>query len=81
MQLHRLDKACDPGFWSVRVSADVRLIVHKTAGSLLLCHVDHHDGAYLWAERRRLETHPTYDRGRDYETMTTMFPNFRPVSA
>jgi superfamily I DNA/RNA helicase len=25
---------------------------------LLLCYVNHHDNAYQWAERRRLETHP-----------------------
>jgi len=42
----------------VRVNADIRLIVHKTTGSLLLCYVDHHDKAYDWAERRKLETHP-----------------------
>ena len=55
---HKLDKAKDRNFWSVRVSGDIRLIVHKTQGSLLLCYVDHHDKAYDWAERRRLETHP-----------------------
>jgi superfamily I DNA/RNA helicase len=55
---HRLDKAKDKNFWSVRVNADVRLIVHRTPGSLLLCYVDHHDRAYDWAERRKLETHP-----------------------
>lgn len=43
----------------MRVSRDIRLIVHKTAGSLLLCYVDHHDKAYQWAERRKLEVHPT----------------------
>jgi hypothetical protein len=59
MSLHKLDKARDKNFWSVRVSSDIRLIVHKTADSLLLCYVDHHDKAYQWAERRRLETHPT----------------------
>jgi superfamily I DNA/RNA helicase len=32
--------------------------VHKTQASFLLCYVDHHDAAYAWAERRRLETHP-----------------------
>ena len=58
MSFHKLDKAKDKNFWSVRVSADIRLIVHKTAGSLLLCYVDHHDKAYDWAERRKLETHP-----------------------
>jgi len=58
MGFHRLDKARDKNFWSVRVSEDIRLIVHKTEGSLLLCYVDHHDKAYDWAERRKLETHP-----------------------
>ncbi len=58
MQFHRLDKARDKNFWSVRVSRDIRLIVHKTDGSLLLCYVGHHDAAYDWAERRKLETHP-----------------------
>ena len=42
----------------VRVSRDIRLIVHRNADSLLLCYVDHHDKAYQWAARRKLETHP-----------------------
>src|SRR4030066_91340 len=58
MSFHKLDKAKDKNFWSVRVSGDIRLIVHKTEGSLLLCYVDHHDKAYEWARRRRLEMHP-----------------------
>jgi hypothetical protein len=58
MQLHKLDKAKDPHFWSVRVSRNIRMIVHRTDTSLLLCYVDHHDNAYRWAERRKLETHP-----------------------
>ncbi|MEF9418859.1 3'-5' exonuclease [Xanthomonas citri] len=59
MSFHKLDRAKDLNFWSVRVSRDIRLIVHKTTGSLLLCYVDHHDRAYQWAERRKLEVHPT----------------------
>jgi len=59
LSFHKLDRAKDKRFWSVRVSADIRLIVHRTDESLLLCYVDHHDRAYAWAERRRLETHPT----------------------
>jgi mRNA-degrading endonuclease RelE of RelBE toxin-antitoxin system len=55
---HKLDRARDKNFWSVRVNRDVRIIVHKTKKSLLLCYVDHHDQAYKWAERRKLETHP-----------------------
>src|SRR4030095_9981096 len=40
MQLHKLDKAKDPNFLSVRVSRDIRLILHSTAASLVLCYVD-----------------------------------------
>ena len=58
MQYHKLHKAKDKNFWSVRVSGSIRMIVHKTDASLLLCYVDHHDHAYNWAERRKLETHP-----------------------
>ena len=56
---HRIERAKDPNFWSVRVSRDLRLIVHKTASSLLIAYVDHHDDAYAWAQRRRIEAHPT----------------------
>lgn len=42
----------------MRVSSDIRLIVHKTEESFLVCYVAHHDDAYTWAERRRIETHP-----------------------
>jgi len=55
---HKLAKAKDKNFWSVRVGSDIRLIVHKSEASLLLCYVGHHDKAYDWAERRKLETHP-----------------------
>jgi len=58
LQFHKLDKAKDPNFWSIRVGRDIRLIVHRAGPSLLLCYVHHHDQAYQWAERRRLETHP-----------------------
>lgn len=59
MQFHRLERARDSNFWSIRVSRDIRLIVHKTATSLMLCYVGHHDAAYNWAERRKIERHPT----------------------
>src|SRR6266702_1423669 len=58
MQFHRIERAKDPNFWSIRVSRDIRLIVHKTATSLMLCYVGHHDAAYDWAERRKIERHP-----------------------
>ncbi len=58
LQLHRIDQSKDPNFWSARVNRDVRLIVHKTGDSMLVAYVDHHDDAYAWAERRRIEAHP-----------------------
>ena len=58
MRFHKLSKAKDPNFWSVRAGSDIRLIVHRSAASLLLCYTDHHDKAYAWAERRRIERHP-----------------------
>lgn len=58
LQLHRIEKSKDPHFWSARVNRDIRLIVHKTADSVLVAYVDHHDPAYAWAERRRIEAHP-----------------------
>ena len=39
----KLDRAKDRNFWSIRVSRDIRLIVHRTASSVLLAYVGHHD--------------------------------------
>ena len=58
LQMHRVDGARDRNFWSARVSRDIRIIVHRMDDSTTLCYVDHHDDAYRWAGRRRLETHP-----------------------
>ena len=57
--LHRVTGARDPNFWSVRVNLDFRIIVHRGGDGMTLCYVGHHDEAYRWAERRKLETHPT----------------------
>jgi hypothetical protein len=72
MQLHKLDRARDANFWSVRVSRDIRVIVHRTAASLLLCYVAHHDEAYRWAERRKLETHPQTEAAQLVEIRETV---------
>lgn len=55
---HRLDGARDKNFWSLRVNKDLRIIVHRSDSSLVLCYADHHDPAYAWAEVRKLEVHP-----------------------
>ena len=58
LKFHKIHVSKDHNFSSVRVSRDIRLIVHKTANNLLLCYVGHHDDAYRWAERRKIEIHP-----------------------
>lgn len=58
LKLHKLEKAYDKNLWSIRVNEGIRIIVHKTGSSFMLCYVDHHNPAYAWAERRRLLTHP-----------------------
>jgi superfamily I DNA/RNA helicase len=58
LRFHKLDRARDDNFWSVSVNKDLRLIVHRTDASLMLCYVDHHDDAYNWARRRKIERHP-----------------------
>ena len=58
MQLHKITHSRDKNFWSARIDRDLRLIIHKTEDNFLLCHVGHHDEAYAWAERRKIEKHP-----------------------
>ncbi len=58
LSLHKIDRARDKNFWSARVSSDLRIILHRTPHQLVLCYVAHHDPAYQWAEKRKLETHP-----------------------
>ena len=81
IRFHKLEKARDKNFWSIRVSGDLRLIVHKTADSMLLCYVDHHDKAYQWAERRKLETHPQTGAAQLVEIRETVKEVFVPTYA
>jgi mRNA-degrading endonuclease RelE of RelBE toxin-antitoxin system len=89
MHFERVDHAKDKNFWSARVSRDLRIIVHKAGASLVLCYVAHHDPAYQWAERRRLEVHPTTGAAQLIEIRETvkeiMIPKYveieQPVSA
>src|SRR5205814_812740 len=79
LSFHKLEKAKDKNFWSVRVGRDIRLIVHKSAASLLLCYVAHHDKAYAWAERRKLETHPKTGGAQLVEIRETVQEVFVPI--
>jgi hypothetical protein len=53
--------------------------LHKTQASLLLCYVDHHDKAYDWAARRKLETHPTTGAAQLVEVRETVQQVMVPV--
>jgi hypothetical protein len=79
MHFHKLEKSKDKSFWSVRVNSDIRLIVHRGPGSLLLCYVDHHDKAYDWAERRKIETHPKTGAAQLVEVRETVKEIIVPV--
>ena len=57
-RMHRIEGTRDRDFRSARVNQDIRIIVHQSGDSMTLCYVNHHDEAYRWAERRKLETHP-----------------------
>ena len=48
------------------------MIVHRSQSSLVLCYVDHHDDAYQWAERRKLETHPKTGAAQIVEVRETV---------
>ncbi len=58
MNLEKIAGASDTGMRSARASRTLRVIVHEAGARLCLCYVDHHDPAYLWAKRHRLETDP-----------------------
>lgn len=53
---HRLHKLTN-GLWSMSPSDELRVILHREGGRGLLLHVGHHDAAYAWAARHRLDRH------------------------
>lgn len=72
LQFHRIDKSKDKNFWSIRVNRDIRIVVHKSAASFMVCYVDHHDEAYTWAERRKIEVHPQTGAAQIVEVRETV---------
>ncbi len=72
LSLHRINNARDPDFWSARVNRDIRIVLHKRGGDTLLAYIGHHDDAYAWAERRRLERHPKTGAAQIVEVRETV---------
>jgi hypothetical protein len=58
LSLHRIDRARDKRFWTIRSGLDLRIVVLKEGARSLFCYIGHHDDAYKWAEGRRFEVHP-----------------------
>ena len=58
LRVHRIEGIRDRNFRSARVNQDIRIILHQSGDGITLCYVDHHDNAYAWAHRRRMEAHP-----------------------
>ena len=57
LSLHKLDG--NAGWWSAYVNGDIRIIFHRgDDGQMVLCWVDHHDRAYVWAKNHVLKEHP-----------------------
>ncbi|MCY4281745.1 MAG: UvrD-helicase domain-containing protein [Gammaproteobacteria bacterium] len=74
-------RAKDRRFWTVRVNRDIRVVVHKTENSFLVCYVNHHDDAYKWAERRRIEIHPQTGAAQIVEVRERVEENASPYFA
>lgn len=56
-RLHALNMR-ERRFQSISPNMDLRIIVLVDGARHVMMYVDHHDAAYRWAERRKLETHP-----------------------
>jgi len=72
LQCHRLDNIKDKNFWSARASRDIRLNFHRVESSVMLCYADHHDPAFDWASRRKIETHPVTGAAQIVEIRETV---------
>ena len=72
LRFHRLESVKDKNFWSVSVNMDLRIVVHRSEESLLLCYVDHHDEAYRWAAVRKIEVHPKTGAAQLVELVETV---------
>ena len=57
ISLERLDSV-SKHLWSGRVNQDLRAVIYQDGDAWALLHVDHHDAAYRWAERRDVGRHP-----------------------
>ena len=58
LNFESIQGAKDGHMKSARITQDLRTILHQSNGMLTLLYAGHHEDAYRWAERRRMENHP-----------------------
>lgn len=58
LNFEHLTNTKDKAFHSIRVNDDIRIIIHRTKSTHVLCYAGHHQDAYRWAQKRRLDAHP-----------------------
>jgi len=80
LSLHRVDRARDKRFWTIRASRDLRIVVFKEGARSIFCYIGHHDEAYNWAEGRRFEVHPTTGAAQIVELVEVVREEIRVVS-
>ena len=56
LSLERISNSKDPNVWSARVTRDIRLVLWRKGPLNMLLYTGHHDDAYRWAERHRIDT-------------------------
>ncbi len=69
---HSLERLTKGGFWSIRASQELRVILHKDGDTWAFLHADHHDDAYQWASRRTAGRHPVTGAVEVVETVETV---------
>lgn len=79
----KLSGKVDARLRSIRVGIDYRAIVlaPEQGDVYVLLWVDHHDEAYAWAEKRRVEVHPTTGSLQVFQTYDAIAPVLAPVSS
>ena len=65
--------------WSARITQELRAILYKEGEAWVLLHVDHHEAAYRWANRRQGHRHPVTGELQIVEVVDVAAPAPQPV--
>ena len=70
----------DSSMKSARITQDLRTIIHQADNMLTLLFAGHHQQAYKWAERRRVEHHPVTGTLQIVETSESVQEEIKAVA-